>query len=367
MIQEKQNVADLFQIAHPGMIAKKSYPRPFHFAVVGATGIVGQELLAILAEGGIPVASVKAIASENSAGDKVNFGDEELVVQALSEQVFDGVDVAFFGVSSELAKKYIPIAAKKGCVSIDKSSAYRMQMDVPLVVADVNSEDVAMYKKHSVVASPNCTATPLVQVLSALNRAAKVKRVVVASYQAVSGAGKAGLEELDKQTRDLFNMRDPESEVFNNRIAFNVLPCIPAAGNFTEDGSTEEEQKVIDESRRILKMPELRMAVTCARVPVFNGHCEAVNVEFDSELSVERAREVLANAPGIVVIDDVNSLLFPTPADATGEDYTLVGRIRRDNSVPHGISLWLTSDNLRTGAALNAVRIAEVLCSTYLR
>jgi aspartate-semialdehyde dehydrogenase len=367
MIQEKHNVADLFALAHPGTIAKKSYPRPFRFAVVGATGIVGQELLAILAESRIPVASVLAIASANSAGERVNFGDEELVVQELSDEVFNGIDVAFFGVSSDLAKKYVPIAAKKGAVSIDKSSAYRMDKDVPLVVPDVNSDDVAMYKNHGVVASPNCTATPLVQVLAALNRVAKLKRVVMASYQAVSGAGKGGLEELDKQTRDLFNMRDPESEVFNNRIAFNVIPCIPASGNFSPDGSTEEEQKVIDETRRILKMPDLKMAVTCARVPVFNGHSEAVNIEFDSEMSVDKAREVLANAPGIVVIDDIHTLLFPTPADATGEDYTLVGRIRRDNSVQHGISLWLTSDNLRTGAALNAVRIAEILCSKYLK
>lgn len=366
MMKEKLNIEDLFSLAHPRDAAKKSYPRPFHFAVVGATGIAGHELLSILSEGRIPVASVKALASANSVGERVNFGDEELVVQELNDQAFDGIDVAFFGVSADLAQKYIPVATKKGVVCIDKSSAYRMDSEVPLVIPGVNSDDVAHFKNRKIVASPNCSATPLVQVLAALGAVAKVKRVVMSSYQAVSGAGKGGLEELDKQTRDLFNMRDPTSEVFNNRIAFNVLPCIPASGNFTPDGNTEEEQKVIDESRRILKMPDLRMAVTCVRVPVFNGHSEAVNIEFDSEISVDKAREVLANAPSIVVIDDVNSLLFPTPADATGEDYTLVGRIRRDNSVPHGISLWLTSDNLRTGAALNAVRIAEILCSKYL-
>jgi len=365
MTTEKHNIEELFSVSH-GKITKRVYPRSFHFAVVGATGIVGQELLSILASGKIPVASVKAVASKNSAGERVPFGDQELVVEELNDEVFDGVDVAFFGVGSDITKRYIPVAAKKGVVCIDKSSAYRMESDIPLVVAEVNPEDVAMYKSRNVIASPNCTATPLVQVLSALNKVAKAKRVVVASYQAVSGAGKGGLEELDKQTRDLFNMRDIESEVFNHRIAFNVLPLIPASGNFDEEGSTEEEQKVVEESRRILKMPNLKMAVTCARVPVFNGHSEAVNIEFESEISAERARDVLANAPGIVVIDDRLSLLFPTPADATGEDYTLVGRIRRDNSVEHGISLWLTSDNLRTGAALNAVRIAEILCSQHL-
>lgn len=365
MTIEKHNISDLFSVSHSAP-KKKNYPRPFHFAVVGATGIVGQELLSILASGAIPVASVKAIASQSSAGERVAFGDEELVVEAISEEAFAGVDVAFFGVSADLAKQYIPALAKKGVVSIDKSSAYRMESDVPLVVAEVNPEDVAMYKNKGVIASPNCTATPLIQVLSALNKISRVKRVVVASYQAVSGAGKGGLEELDKQTRDLFNMREVESKVFNQRIAFNVLPCIPASGNFNDEGSTEEEQKVVEESRRILKMPELRMAVTCARVPVFNGHSEAVNIEFESALDADKARDVLANAPGIVVIDDIKSLLFPTPADATGEDYTLVGRIRRDNSVQHGISLWLTSDNLRTGAALNAVRIAEILCSQHL-
>lgn len=367
MINEKHNVSELFSVGHKEQLQKKSYPRPFHFAVVGATGIVGQELLSIMSDQRIPVASIKAFASENSVGDTVSFGDEDITVEALSDQAFDGVDVVFFSVGADVAKKYIPIAAKAGAVSIDKSSAYRMDEDVPLVVPEVNSDDVAHYVNRKVIASPNCTATPLVQVLAPLHKVAKVKRVVMSSYQAVSGAGKGGLEELDKQTRDLFNMRDLESTVFNNRIAFNVLPCIPASGNFSDDGHSEEEQKVVEESRRMLKIPELKMAVTCVRVPVFNGHSESVNIEFETALSAKKAREVLANAPSVVVIDDTSSLLFPTPADATGEDYTLVGRIRGDNSVQHGISLWLTSDNLRTGAALNAVRIAEILCSKYLK
>lgn len=365
-MKDKINISKLFDVSHT-KLKKKGYARPFHFAVVGATGIVGQELLALLSEQRIPVGSVRAFASESSAGEKIAFGDEQIKVEALHDKAFDGIDVAFFSVSSDIALKYIPIAAKAGAISIDKSSAYRMNPEVPLVVPEVNPEAIAHYAKHKVIASPNCTATPLVQVLAPLHKEAKVKRVVVASYQAVSGAGKGGLEELEQQTRDLFNMRELSSKVFNNRIAFNVLPCIPAAGNFSDDGSTEEEQKVMEESRRILGLPELKMAVTCARVPVFNGHSEAINIEFESAMSADRAREVLANAPSVVVIDDAKALLFPTPEDASGEDYTLVGRIRGDNSVQHGISLWLSSDNLRTGAALNAVRIAEILCEQYLK
>lgn len=367
MINEKMNVSELLSVANKEALQKKTYARKFHFAVVGATGIVGQEVLSILSDNRIPVASMKAFASENSIGETVSFGDNDIGVEALSESAFDGVDVAFFCVGADVATKYIPIAAKAGAVSIDKSSAYRMDENVPLVVPEVNPEEIAHYVNRKVIASPNCTAIPLVQVLAPLDKEAKIKRVVMSSYQAVSGAGKGGLEELDKQTRDLFNMRDLESNVFNNRIAFNVLPCIPASGNFSEDGSTEEEQKVIEESRRILKNSKLKMTATCVRVPVFNGHSESVNIEFETSLSAKKAREVLANALSVVVIDDTSTLLFPTPADATGEDYTLVGRIRGDNSVQHGISLWLTSDNLRTGAALNAVRIAEILCSKYLK
>ena len=344
----------------------KSKTRPFNIAVVGATGMVGQELLAILHQRRFPIASIKALASENSAGEKIDFGDDEIVVSELKPDSFAGVEVAFFAVDSDLAKTYCEIAAKSGTICIDKSSAYRKNTEIPLVVPEVNPEDIANYKKHNIISSPNCTATPLIQVLAPLHKNAGLKRVVMSSYQAVSGAGQSGMEELNKQTRDLFNMRDIESTVFQNRIAFNVLPCIPADADWLADGSTDEEAKVIEESRRILGLPHLKMAVTCVRVPVFSGHSESVNIEFERAISPEEAREILVQAPGVVVIDDPKTKLYPTPVEASGEDLTLVGRIRRDTSVAHGLSLWLTSDNLRTGAALNAVRIAEILCSEYL-
>lgn len=352
------------QNKYPG--AKKNLKGPYHVAVVGATGMAGRELFSILAERHFPVASIKALASSKSAGEKVDFGDEEVTVEELTAESFKGIDIAFFSVSGALSKQYCPIAAKAGAVCIDKSSAHRMDPMVPLVVPEVNPQDVANYENKRIIASPNCVATPLVQILGPLHQKAGLKRVVVSSYQAVSGAGKDGMEELDKQTRDLFNMRDVESTVFNNRIAFNVLPCIPALADWLDDGSTDEEAKVIEESRRILGLPTLRVAATCVRVPVFNGHSESVNIEFENPITPQEARELLASAPGVVVIDDPKTRLYPTPVDASGQDVTLVGRIRVDASVKNGLSLWLTSDNLRTGAALNAVKIAEVLCSEYL-
>ncbi len=344
----------------------KRVPRPFHLAIVGATGIVGQELFSILHARGFPVASIKALASEKSAGEKITFGEDEIVVEALTPKSFEGVEVAFFAVSGSLAAEYCPIAAKAGAVCIDKSSAHRAFSDVPLVVPEVNPKDIAKFKARRIIASPNCTAVPLTQVLKPLHQKAGLKRVVVSSYQAVSGAGREGMEELDKQVRDLFNMRDVESKVFGNRIAFNVLPCIPAVNAFEESGYTEEESKVMAETRRVLDLPELAVTATCARVPVFNGHSAAVHMEFARAISEDEAREALVNAPGLMVIDDRQKSLYPTAVDASGEDMTLVGRIRRDAAMPNGIALWFASDNLRTGAALNAVRIAEILCAEYL-
>lgn len=367
MQNHKDQIAIEIGKSRTRLTPKKMGSKQFHIAIVGASGIVGRELLSILAERNFPVASIKALTSLNSAGEKIDFGDETVTTEELNSNSFANIDVAFFAVSSELAKQYCPIAAKAGAVCIDKSSAHRTDADIPLVVPEVNPHDIAQFVKRRIIASPNCTATPLVQVLAPLHKISPIKRVVVSSYQAVSGAGKGGIEELDRQTRDLFNMRDATSTVFDNRIAFNVLPCIPASDAWLEDGSTDEEAKVVSESRRILGLPDLRITATCVRVPVFNGHSESVNVEFENAISAEKAREALSVAPGVIVIDDRSSRLFPTPTDASGEDVTLVGRIRVDASVKHGLSLWLSSDNLRTGAALNAVRIAEILCSEYLK
>ncbi|MDA0712610.1 MAG: aspartate-semialdehyde dehydrogenase [bacterium] len=341
--------------------------RNFNVAVVGATGLVGKEVIALLSERRFKIGTLKAFSSERTAGETIDYRDTEVSAEEIKENSFDDVDIAFFAVDNELAKKYCAMASAKGVICIDKSSAFREDLAIPLVVPEVNPEDIANYKNKNIISSPNCATIPLVQVLAPLNQKAKIKRVVVSTYQAVSGAGKNGIAELDKQTRDLFNMRDIESTVFANRIAFNVLPCIPATGNSRQDQSTDEEHKIIIESQRILNNPKLGVAVTCVRVPVFNGHSASVNIEFNESISPEEARSLLAAASGVVVIDDLPANLYPTPADASGEDVTLVGRIRKDESLPHGLSLWFSSDNLRTGAALNAVRIAEILCSEYLK
>lgn len=343
------------------MMSKKQ----FDVAIIGATGIVGRELLSILHERSFPISKVYALASSKSAGQELEFGDDKLIVQELSPTTFPKVDIAFFAASNDIAKQYCPIAVQKGAVCIDKSSVHRMLGEVPLVVPEVNPQDIEHFRKKGIIASPNCTVTPVVQALSPLKEFG-IKRVVACSYQAVSGAGQAGVDELQAQVQNLFNFRDLSTDVFKKRIAFNVLPCIPAQNGFLDDGSTSEEQKMIDEAQKIMHMPGLAMAVTCARVPVFNGHSIAIHAEFEKALSANDARDLLAKAPGIIVIDNPSKGLYPTAVDASGEDVTLVGRIRDDKSVPHGLSLWVSSDNLRTGAALNAVKIAEILCREYL-
>lgn len=328
----------------------------FQIAIVGATGLVGQELVSILHERNFPLAKLKLLASENSAGEKVEAGDEELLVQALGAESFKDIQIAFIAVDSILAKKVVEWTKNTGTVCIDKSSAFRLDFEVPLVVPEVNPQDIAFYRKKNIIACPNCTTTPLVQMLAPLHQRAGLRRVIVASYQAVSGAGKAAMEELDKQTQDLFNMRDINVNIFPHRIAFNVLPYI-----------ADEEEKLVSETRRILNLPELKIAATCARVPVFNGHSAAVHMEFDQAISPKEAREILAGHHGLQIVDDLSQNLYPTPSDASGGDMTLVGRIRTDNSVNHGLAAWYSSDNLRTGAALNAVKIAEILCKEYLK
>jgi aspartate-semialdehyde dehydrogenase len=345
---------------------RKVPKRPFHIAVVGATGVVGRETLAILQERRFPVASLKLFASERSKGEKIEYANDEIEVEVLSEEALQGLDLVFFAAGGSTSKQWVPKATAAGAVCIDKSSVYRMDPEVPLVVPEVNGEAIAGFKQKRVIATPNCSTTQMVQCLAPLHKKAKIKRVVVCTYQAVSGAGKGGVEELERQVRDMFNMKDLKVETFDQRIAFNVLPRIPAKDPIPADGTTGEEKKMIEETRKILGAPHMKIAATCVRVPVFNSHSEALHVEFESAITVEEARALLAAEPNVLVVDDPTRGIYPTAEDASGEDKTLVGRIRVDESVEHGLAMWIVSDNLRTGAALNAVRIAEALCAEHL-
>jgi aspartate-semialdehyde dehydrogenase len=349
-------------------VAQKKPKRPMHIAIVGATGVVGRETLNILHERRFPIATLHLFASERSAGEAIEHGDKEIVVQKLGADAFKGVDVVFFAASGGVSKTWAPRAAEAGAVCIDKSSSFRMDPDVPLVVPEVNGHAIAGFAKKRIIATPNCSTIQMVQVLAPLHRHAGAERVVVCTYQAVSGAGRGGIDELEAQVRDMFNMRDPTVKTFDQRIAFNALPRIPAKDPIPADGTTGEERKMIEETRKILEAPDLRVGVTCVRIPVFNAHSEAVHVELRDALTAERARALIAAQPHILVVDDREKGLYPTAADATGQDKTLVGRIRQDDSVPggRGIAFWVVSDNLRTGAALNAVRIAETLCADHL-
>ncbi|HXW52667.1 MAG TPA: aspartate-semialdehyde dehydrogenase [Myxococcota bacterium] len=329
-------------------------------AVIGATGMVGRELVRILEERSFKLSHLALFASPNSAGTVIDFKGEELVVQELKSVDQIDADLAFFGAGSKVSLAMVEPLAKKGTICIDKSSAYRMREHVPLVVPEVNGY-LLQKDFPTIIASPNCVATPLVQALAPIHKAAELDQVVVATYQAVSGAGKAASDELETQVRDLFNMRDVDTQVFGKRIAFNVLPCIPARGSINHLGKTDEEVKLIEETKKILDAGELRMEATCVRVPVFNGHSMAVSLGTKRPIKVNDALDILTKAPGIMMVDRLDLGVYPTPLDASGEDRTLVGRLRENTATSHGLSLWISSDNLRTGAALNAVRIAETL------
>ncbi len=335
----------------------------YTIAVVGATGTVGREMLNVLAERAFPADEVVALASRRSLGTEVSFGERTLKARALEHYDFSGADIAFFAAGASVAKEWAPKAAKAGCIVIDNSSHFRMDKDVPLVVPEVNAAALARYAKRNIIANPNCSTVQMVVALKPLHDEATIKRVVVATYQSVSGAGKAAMDELFHQTKAVY-VNDPiEPENLSKQIAFNVIPHIDV---FVEGGSTKEEWKMVAETRKILD-PDIRMAVTCVRVPVFVGHSEAINIEFKKPIGVERARRVLSEAPGVMVVDRRQEGGYITPLDCVGEYATYVSRIRKDPSVRHGLSLWVVSDNLRKGAALNAVQIAELLASRYLK
>jgi len=335
----------------------------FKVAVVGATGNVGRELLGILAERQFPADDVVALASSRSIGKEVSFGEDDILkVQDLDTFDFRGTDIVLSSPGSKVSAVFAPRAAKAGAVVIDNTSCFRMEPDVPLVVPEVNPQAIAQYEKRHIIANPNCSTIQMVVALKPLHDLARIKRVVVATYQSVSGAGRAAMDELFNQTRAVY-VNDPMTpEQFTKQIAFNVIPHIDV---FMEDGATKEEWKMAVETRKILD-PDIAVTATCVRVPVFIAHAEAVNVEFERPLSETAATRALRDAPGVVVVDHRADEGYVTSAEAAGEDAVYVSRIRRDPTVPHGLNLWVVSDNLRKGAALNAVQIAEVLATDYL-
>jgi aspartate-semialdehyde dehydrogenase len=325
-------------------------------AVAGATGAVGVEMLNVLAQRAFPASDVRALASSRSAGRTLPFGGGSLVVEEMTESSFQGVDIALFSAGAGVSKQFRDAVTGAGCVMIDNSSAFRMEDDVPLVVPEVNAADAALHS--GVIANPNCSTIQMVVALSPLHDLATIRRVVVSTYQAASGAGQAAMDELYQQSGDFLAGRDFTPAKFAHRIAFN---CIPQIDVFLDDGSTKEEWKMVVETRKIMHAPEIAVAVTCVRVPVLRCHSEAVSVEFERAISVEEARAAFAAAPGITVLDDPSAQLYPMPALLEGSDDTYVGRLRRDPSVEHGLQFWVVADQLRKGAALNAVQIAELL------
>jgi len=331
-------------------------------AIVGATGNVGREMLEVLDERTFPADEVVALASRRSQGTEVSFGDRTLKVQALENFDFAGTDICLMSAGGSVSKEWSPRIAKQGAVVIDNSSAWRYDLDVPLIVPEVNADAVEGFRKRNIIANPNCSTAQLVVALKPLHDRAKIKRVVVATYQSVSGAGKEGMDELFNQTRAVFTAGAIEPKKFSKRIAFNVIPHIDV---FMEDGATKEEWKMVAETKKILD-PKIKLVATCVRVPVFVGHSEAVNVEFENEISPEEARDILREAPGCLVIDNPAENAYITPYESAGEDATYISRIRSDPTVENGLSMWIVSDNLRKGAALNAVQIAELLLNRGL-
>ena len=331
----------------------------YRVVVVGATGNVGREMMQILAEREFPLDEVAAVASSRSQGTEVEFGDTGRMLKCQNIEHFDftGWDIALFAAGSGPAKDYAPKAAAQGCVVIDNSSLYRMDPDVPLIVPEVNPQVIHEYSKRNIIANPNCSTAQLVVALKPLHDAATIKRVVVSTYQSVSGAGKEGMDELFNQSRAIF-VGDPlQPKKFTKQIAFNVIPHIDV---FLDDGSTKEEWKMVVETKKILD-PKIKLNATCVRVPVFVGHSEAVNIEFEQEISAEQAQDILREAPGIMLVDKREDGGYITPVEAAGDGATYISRVREDPTVENGLTLWCVSDNLRKGAALNAVQIAELL------
>jgi len=328
--------------------------KPYHVAIVGATGMVGQEFIKVLQQRNFPVASVNLYASDRSAGKKLYVGHQEIEVKETAPESFQNIDIALFSAGSEISRYFSPIAAKSGALVVDNSAAFRMEPKVPLVVPEINPEDI---KSHEgIIANPNCSTIQLVVAVYPLHKVNPIKRLVVSTYQSVSGTGAAAMEELTTQAKLVLEGQNVVPHVYPHQIGFNLLPEIDV---FLDSGYTKEEWKMVEETRKIMHAPDMAISATCVRVPVFIGHSEAVNIEFTDPMSPEDARQILAKAPGIKVLDDPSVSLYPMPWLAAGSDDVYVGRVRADASHPRGLVMWVVSDNLRKGAALNAVQIAE--------
>ena len=337
----------------------------YRVVVAGATGNVGREMINILAERDFPIDELAVVASSRSQGDQIEYGETGKMLTIKNIEHFDptGWDMALFAIGSDATKIYAPKFAAAGCVVIDNSSLYRMDPDVPLIVPEVNPDAIDGYKAKNIIANPNCSTAQMVVALKPLHDKATIKRVVVATYQSVSGAGKAGMDELFEQSRNIFVGDPAEPKKFTKQIAFNVIPHIDS---FLDDGSTKEEWKMVAETKKILD-PKVKVTATCVRVPVFVGHSEALNIEFENEISAEEAQDILREAPGVMLIDKREDGGYVTPVECVGDYATFISRVREDSTVDNGLSLWCVSDNLRKGAALNAVQIAELLGRRHLK
>ena len=337
--------------------------KKFNLALAGATGAVGKQMITCLEERDFPVNEIKLLASSRSAGRELTFRGQSVRVEEMTEMSFKGMDIALFSAGGGTSKHFAPHAAQAGCVVVDNSSAWRMDTAVPLVVPEVNPHAVAGYTAKRIIANPNCSTIQMVVALNPIHRKYGIKRIVVSTYQAVSGTGKKAIDELFDQTRAIMNFQDAEATVYPHRIAFN---CLPHIDTFEANGYTKEEIKMVNETRKIMEDDSIQVTATTVRVPVFYGHSESVNIETAKPISADAVKSILAESPGISVMDDPSQNVYPLPADAAGEDLTFVGRIRDDLSIENGINMWVVADNIRKGAATNTVQIAEILAKDYL-
>ncbi|WP_408997970.1 aspartate-semialdehyde dehydrogenase [Syntrophus buswellii] len=335
----------------------------YNVAVVGATGAVGNEMIRVLEERDFPVRELTLLASERSLGVEIDFRGKPIPVKVLDENSFKGIEIGLFSAGGSVSERYAPIAAAAGCVVIDNTSAFRMDPEVPLVVPEVNPQAIGQYKKKGIIANPNCSTIQMVVALKPIHDAVRIRRVVVSTYQAVSGTGKKAITELAEQTRALMSCQEVKVKVYPHQIAFNCLPHIDV---FLDNGYTKEEMKMVNETKKIFDDPSIGVTATTVRVPVFYGHSESVNIETEKKISVEEVKKLLSTAPGVTLIDNPKENAYPLAIHAAGKDDTFVGRIREDESIPNGINLWVVADNIRKGAASNAVQIAEVLIRDYL-
>jgi aspartate-semialdehyde dehydrogenase len=335
----------------------------YHVAVVGATGAVGNEMIRILEERQFPVGKLTLLASERSLGKELTFRGKAMPVELLTENSFPGIEIGLFSAGGGISERFAPFAAAAGCVVIDNTNAFRMVPEIPLVVPEVNPEAIALYKNRGIIANPNCSTIQMVVALKPIHDAVRIKRIVVSTYQAVSGTGKMAIEELTLQTKAMMNGQEPVIKVYPYRIAFNCLPHIDV---FMENGYTKEEMKMVNETKKIMNDPSIAVTATTVRVPVFHAHSESINIETERKITPDEVRSLLSKAPGVRVVDNPLWKKYPLAIDAAGHDETLVGRIREDESIPNGINMWVVADNIRKGAALNAVQIAEILIRKYL-